>query len=131
MKIRIENFEEVNAAIDKVAGKAKQHVHTGPQVRDTALKLYQRFCRYLPKRLLVGSTLKLSSQPRLPKAYGNRQVIHTEVTVEICPSGLFVVDIQRCEDWATNSPRAEAWALLPEPVKNNLKSVLYAKTIVL
>lgn len=131
MKINITNYEAVNTAIDKVAGKARHHVHTGPQVQRDAEALHSKLCRYLPKKLLVGSKIKLSSRPCLPKAYGNRKVIHTTVEVEVCPSGLFVVDIQKCEAWATNAPGYSAWAILPEVVKDHLKSVLYSKAITL
>jgi hypothetical protein len=129
MKINITNTEAVNAAINKVAGKATTHVHTGPQVQREAEVLYQKLCRNLPKKLLVGSFLRLSSRPSLPKAYGARKVIHTEIEVEICASGLFVVEIKKCEDWACSTPYGGAQAVLPEPVKVHLKNVLYQKEV--
>jgi len=129
MKINIANTEAVNTAIDTVAGKARQHIHNGPQVQREAEALHTKLCRYLPKKLLVGSQLRLSSRPSLPKAYGSRRVIHTEVLVEVFPSGLFIVDIKRCEDWATTTPYGGAVAILPEPVKEHLKNVLYAKEV--
>lgn len=125
MKINIIDNDELNAAIAEVAGKAHQHVHTGHQVRRTAEALHAKLCRHLPKRLLVGSHLKLSSQPVLPKAYGSRMVIHTEILVEICASGLFVTEITRIEAWATSQKHPAAWAILPEAVKDALKSALY------
>jgi hypothetical protein len=129
MKINITKTEELNAAIDTIAGKARQHIHTGPQVQRDAEALYYQLTRHLSKKLLVGSKIKLSSRPVLPKAYGNRRVIHTEIEVEICPSGLFVTNIEKCGAWATNTLGYSARAILPEAVKTHLKSVLYAKAI--
>lgn len=128
MKINITNTEAVNAAIDKVTGKATTHVHTGPQVQRDAEALYQKLWRNLPKKLLVGSFFRLSSRPSLPKAYGARKVIHTEIEVEVCGSGLFVVEIKKCEDWA-NVKGGSTCAVLPEPVKVHLKNVLYQKEV--
>lgn len=129
MKINITNAAALSAALYAATGKAHTHTHTDAQVRRDAEALYDKLCRHLPKRLLVGSVLKLSSRPNLPKAYGNRRVIHTEVTVEICPTGLFVTHIAKVEDWSTGSPGASAWAILPEPVKEALKAALYVKAI--
>jgi hypothetical protein len=126
VKINVKDFAAVNVAIDAVAGKARQHVHTGPQVQRDAEALYTKLCRHLPKKLLVGTRFRLSSQPSLPKAYGNRVVIHTEVIVEVCPSGLFVVETKRCEAWASTKG-GRTYALLPEAVKEHLKTVLYAR----
>lgn len=131
MKINITDLEAVNAAIQAAAGKATIHIHTAPHVHDDSLALYAKLARTLPKRLLLGSVLRLSSRPRLPKAYGSRKVIHTVVDVEICPSGLFVVAITRYEGWATNSPGPIAWAVLPSAVQDHLKSELYRKEITL
>lgn len=131
MKINITDTAALNAAIDEVAGKARQHIHTAPHVHDDSLALYAKLSRTLPKRLLLGSLIRLSSRPRLPKAYGARKVIHTVVEVEICPSGLFVVGITRHEEWATNTPGPIAWAVLPLAVQEHLKSELYRKEITL
>lgn len=130
MKININKTEELDSAITATVGKAHTHVHSAWQAATHVAVLHDKLCRYLPKKLLVGTIFRLNSKPSLPKAYGTRKVIHTEIDVEVFASGLFVTKISRCESWASSSKTgALAVAILPEPVKNHLKDVLFASAV--
>jgi len=131
MKINVTNTADTSVAIYQACGLASKHIHTPEQIERDANTLYGKLVRHLPKRLLLGSVLRLSSRPMLPRAYGSRKVIHTVVDVEICPTGLFVVAIKRHEDWATDAPGHAAWAVLPDAVKDHLKAELYREAITL
>lgn len=130
MKIRIENNQELNLAIDKVAGKAHALVHVANRIRTECEALYNRLNKHLAKNALVGTQFHLSSFPDLPKAYGARKVIYTKAVVEAFPSGLFVVSITRHEDWA-GGKGGGCRAALPEPIKELLRNQLYQKEVVL
>ena len=130
MKTHINDIDAIYNAIKEAAGKAHEHVHTVQNIQDDARALHLKLLKNLSQNLLVGTVFKLTSRPCLPKSYGNRKVIFTEVKVEVFPSGLFVVDIKRCEGWAT-STQAKNYALLPEPIKKHLSEILYQKEITL
>jgi hypothetical protein len=128
MKININNIEAVDAAIEKVAGKARLHVHSAAAVEKQSKELYTRLNRHLQKKELVGTIIKLSSRPSLPKAYGSRQVIYTVIKVEVCPSGLFVVEIRAERDWASQKGGFVYADLSPTNVET-LKDALYYKEV--
>jgi hypothetical protein len=125
MKISIHNTAELDLAIHEAAGTARKHIHTAKQAEQDALGLFEKLKRHLSARLLVGTTLRLSSQPSLPRSYGNNRVIHTRIDVEIFNDGLYVVSIKKEEALATTKQTAKAVAFPPSAIVTYLKDQLY------
>lgn len=124
MNIPYDNTDEIKAALVAVVGK-RRHIYThalNDIFADTKEAL-SRLRPHIPNGLLVGTTIHLSSKPKLPASYGNHQIIYTHIDILIHQSGLVVTSIKKLHAPA-QTRESRVRVVLPAPVADFLKNRL-------
>jgi hypothetical protein len=124
MNIPYENTDEIKAALQAVVGKRKHlYTHTYLDIFADTEEALDRLRPHVPKGLLVGTEIYLSSKPKLPVSYGNHQVVYTHIEILVHQSGLVVTSIKkRSAPVSTRESRVRV--VLPAPVADFLKNRL-------